>query len=336
MAQPNGRTSHLNPIPNLGGTAIFTSVLISSVIFTGGSAAQELIYILAGMLMLYFVGLKDDLLPIPAWQKLLGQSLAAFFIIVPGSLHLSSLYGLFGIDELSYLGSLAITGILFLTLINSFNLIDGIDGLASGIGILASLFFGFSFLQNGVLAFAIMSFVMTASLLAFYYFNVFGKKNKIFLGDNGSMLVGLLLSIFAVRFLNMENSQLFSHPIQSAPTILLCVFIVPIYDTARVMVVRILQGRSPFEADRMHIHHQVLHLQRSHLKASLTILGINGVFILLPFLFSDIDAEEMILTTLALATLLFHIPVYLNTLHQNHFYEIELPKFDRHQLRKRA
>ncbi len=195
-ALPNGRTSHTNPTPNLGGVAIFAGVIVSSVIFTGITTAHELKYIIAAMLIIFFVGLKDDLHPLVAYKKFLGQSFAVLFILVPGDFHLASLHGLFGVEELSYPLSLIITYILFLGLINSFNLIDGIDGLASGIGFLTSLFFGIVFLLDNHMAYAVMSFILAASLLAFFYFNVFGKENKIFLGDTGAMLIGLILAIF--------------------------------------------------------------------------------------------------------------------------------------------
>lgn len=336
MAHPNGRTSHLHPTPNLGGIAIFAGVIIASVLFTGITTAHELKYIIAGMLILFFVGLRDDLQALPAYQKLLGQSIATLIIIVPGDFYLISVHGLFGIEELPFILSLAITCLFFLALINSFNLIDGIDGLASGIGILASLFFGTVFLLDGQLSFAIMSFILAASLLAFIYFNVFSIKNKIFLGDTGSMLIGLLLAILSIRFMNMENSTLLFNPYNTIPAILLCVLIVPLFDTARVMLVRISRGRSPFAADRIHIHHQLIQLGGSHRQATLTIVSVNLLFMAIPFLFNSLKGEELILITLVLATVLFHIPVYLNKLRQSRSFEVELPKIEYNMLRKQA
>ncbi|TFH28072.1 MAG: undecaprenyl/decaprenyl-phosphate alpha-N-acetylglucosaminyl 1-phosphate transferase, partial [Bacteroidia bacterium] len=166
MAHPNGRTSHTDPTPNLGGVAIFAGVIISSVLFTGIPTAHELKYVIAGMLILFFWGLKDDLHPMVAYKKFVGQFIAIMFILVPGDFHLSSLHGLFGIEELSYAISLPLTFILFLALINSFNLIDGIDGLASGVGIITSLFFGIGFLLNHHMSYAIMSFILASSLIA--------------------------------------------------------------------------------------------------------------------------------------------------------------------------
>jgi len=311
MANPNGRTSHYNPTPNLGGVAIFAGVIISSVVFTGITTAHELKYIIAAMLIIFFVGLKDDLHPMIAYKKFIGQTIAVLFILVPGDFHLNSLHDLFGIDGLSYIVSLLITYILFLALINSFNLIDGIDGLSSGIGILTSIFFGIVFLMGNHMAYAVMSFILASSLIAFFYYNVFSKKNKIFLGDTGAMLIGLILAIFAVRFLNFESDSTFLSKSQAAPAVLLCVLIVPLFDTARVFILRILRGKSPFEADRTHIHHRLLDLSGTHLKASTIILLVNMIFIAIALILRNINTELLVLITLVLATVLSFIPVYL-------------------------
>jgi UDP-N-acetylmuramyl pentapeptide phosphotransferase/UDP-N-acetylglucosamine-1-phosphate transferase len=311
MANPNGRTSHMDPTPNLGGVAIFAGVIVSSVVFTGITTAHELKYIIAAMLIIFFVGLKDDLHPMVAYKKFTGQTVAILFILIPGDFHLSSLHGLFGIYELSYPVSLLATYILFLALINSFNLIDGIDGLASGVGILSSTFFGIVFLLDHHLAYAVMSFILSSSLIAFFYFNVFSKKNKIFLGDTGAMLIGLIVAIFAVRFLNFESNSFFLSQSQATPAILLGVLIIPLFDTARVFILRILRGRSPFEADRTHIHHRLLDLRGSHLKTTAIILFANVIFITIALILRNINTELLILILLALAGLLSLIPVYL-------------------------
>jgi UDP-N-acetylmuramyl pentapeptide phosphotransferase/UDP-N-acetylglucosamine-1-phosphate transferase len=310
-ALPNGRTSHTHPTPNLGGVAIFAGVIISSVVFTGITTAHELKYIIAAMLIIFFVGLKDDLYPLVAYKKFIGQTVAILLILVPGDFHLTSLHGLFGIEDLSYPLSLVISYILFVALINSFNLIDGIDGLASGIGFLTSMFFGVVFLMDHHLAYAVMSFILSSTLLAFFYYNVFSKRNKIFLGDTGAMLIGLVLAIFAVRFLNFESNSSFLSTSQSAPAVLLCVLIIPLFDTARVFILRVLRGRSPFKADRAHIHHRLLEISGSHLKATSIMLVVNMVFIAIALLLRNINTELLILASLALATALSFIPVYI-------------------------
>lgn len=311
MANPNGRTSHIIPTPNLGGVAIFAGVIVSSVVFTGITTAHELKYIIAAMLIIFFVGLKDDLHPMVAYKKFIGQTVAILFILIPGDFHLSSLHGLLGIYELSYPISLLVTYVLFLALINSFNLIDGIDGLASGVGILSSTFFGIVFLLDNHLAYAVMSFILSSTLIAFFYFNVFSKTNKIFLGDTGAMLIGLILAIFAVRFLNFECQSLAISQSHSSPAILLGVLIIPIFDTARVFILRILRGQSPFEADRTHIHHRLLDLSGSHIKTTAIILFVNVLFIAIALILRNINTELLIVIILGLAALLSYIPVYL-------------------------
>ena len=186
------------------------------------------------------------------------------------------------------------TFILFLALINSFNLIDGIDGLSSGVGIITSLFFGIGFLLNHHMSYAIMSFILATSLIAFFIYNVFGKENKIFLGDTGSMLIGYLLSIFAVRFLNFESATTVFDPDLSTPAVMLCVLIVPLFDTARVFMLRMLRGKSPFAADRSHIHHRLLDISGSHIKATSIILSVNLLFIAIALIFRNIGNELLI------------------------------------------
>jgi UDP-GlcNAc:undecaprenyl-phosphate/decaprenyl-phosphate GlcNAc-1-phosphate transferase len=311
VALPNGRTSHITPTPNLGGVAIFAGVIISSVLFTGIATAHELKYIIAAMMIIFFIGLKDDLHPITAYKKFIGQTVAILFILIPGDLQLNFLHGLIGINEISYLPSLIISYLLFLALINSFNLIDGIDGLSSGVGILTSLFFGVVFLLDNQLAYAIMSFILASSLLAFFYFNVFSKKNKIFLGDTGAMLTGLILAIFAIKFLNVEAESIFFKQGQSAPAILLAVLIVPLFDTTRVFILRIARGKSPFEADRNHIHHRLLSLTGLHIKATSIILLVNILIVAVALMLRNVRTELLIGIILALATILSYIPVYL-------------------------
>lgn len=311
VALPNGRTSHYNPTPNLGGIAIFAGVIISSVLFTGITAADDLKFIIASMLIIFFIGLKDDLHPIAPYKKFIGQTLAILMILIPGGSHLHFLHGLFGIYEISFFPSLIISYVLFLALINSFNLIDGIDGLSSGIGILTSIFFGIVFLMCKQQAYAIMSFILASSLLAFFYYNVFGKKNKIFLGDTGSMLIGLILAIFAVQFLNVDAINVFFKKGLSAPAVLLAVLIVPLFDTARVFVLRISRGKSPFKADRIHTHHRLLALSGNHMKATSIIILVNVFMISVSLIFRNVGTEILIGIILALAMILSYIPVYL-------------------------
>ena len=203
-ASPNNRTSHASSTPTLGGIAVFVALVLSTVIFAGTYFKFELKYIFSGLMIVFFVGIKDDILIIDPVKKLAGQIFAVVLIAVFAGIRIPGLYGLFGIGQLPYVVSILLTVFVFIVIINGFNLIDGIDGLASGIGILTSTVFGIWFWMSGHLGCTILSFSFAGTLAAFFWFNVFSKTNKIFLGDTGSMVIGFVLGILACRFLQIE------------------------------------------------------------------------------------------------------------------------------------
>ena len=202
--KPNGRTSHFKATPTLGGIAVFVALVLSTVIFAGTYFKFELKYIISGLIVVFFIGIKDDILVIDPYKKLAGQIFAIVLIAVFAGIRITSLYGLFHIGQLPYVASILLTVFVFIVIINGFNLIDGIDGLATGIGILTSSIFGIWFLINGHMACTILSFSFVGTLTAFFYFNVFSKTNKIFLGDTGSMIIGFVMGVMACRFLQLE------------------------------------------------------------------------------------------------------------------------------------
>ena len=310
-AIPNGRTSHTGHIPTLGGIAVFTGLIISTVIFGGTFFAFELKYIIAGLIIVFFLGIKDDILIIDPVKKILGQILASALIAVFADIRITSMYGLFGIEQLSYISSVLLTIFVFIVIINSFNLTDGIDGLASGVGILAALVFGIWFWNTGNIGYAILSFSFVGTLTAFFRFNVFGKENKIFLGDTGSQLTGFTVGILTFRFLQLNAIIQGTNYIESAPAFVFGILIIPLFDAIRLFVLRISRGRSPFKADRQHVHHHLLKLVHSHLGATLTIMCINLIFIILSFLLRSIGIIWLTGINLGLAGMMTYFLVAL-------------------------
>ena len=308
---PNGRTSHHTPTPTLGGLAVFAGVFLSTIIFTSTGSSHEMKYIIAGMMVILFLGLNDDIIGLKPIKKLAGQLLAILFIVGFGDIRITNMHGLWGVGEMNYIMSLLVTIFLLLVLINSFNLIDGIDGLASGIGVLSALFFCIWFALSRHMDYAIFSASLIGSLMIFFVFNVFGKRNKIFLGDTGSMLIGLLIAIFVIKFLEFESSAIRIASISSAPAVAICVLIVPIFDTLRVFIVRVVTGNSPFKPDRNHLHHRLVDLTGSHLKATAIVLFVNMMFIAFGLGFQMIENHVLIFLTMILATFLSYIPVFL-------------------------
>lgn len=307
---PNGRTSHTLATPYLGGVAVFTGLILSTVVIAGAGFEHDLMYIIAGLVILLFIGLKDDMLMINPLKKLTGQLIASGIIIAFGNIRIDDFHGWLGINEIPFLSSILFTIFVFIVIINGVNLIDGIDGLASGVGILVSIALGIWFLLAGFIHYSVMSFALSGSLIAFFYFNVLSKKNKIFLGDAGSLMVGLTLSVLVIRFLNYQTISL-KYNVNSAPAIAFGLLIIPFYDTLRVFTLRIFQGRSPFSADRQHIHHILIDLGNTHFLSTLILLFVNLFFIVFSFSLQYLRITSLIVLQLIIATFLSLIASYL-------------------------
>ena len=301
-ALPNKRTSHSDAVPNLGGIALFTGFLISTIIVAGSYFSTDIFYVISCLVILFFIGMKDDILVIDPKKKLAAQILVAMIIAILADLKIDSLFEMFNISNISYFESVALTVLLILVIINGFNLIDGIDGLASGIGILTSTVFGFLFWELQNTSYTIICFSLAGALSGFFQHNVFGKQNKIFLGDTGSLILGLLMSIIMVELLQPDKFAASEGFIHSTPALAIGILIVPIFDIIRIFTIRISQGKSPFIADKQHIHHLLLKLGFSHLHSTLILLGVNVFFILLCFSLQNIGNLPLILTVFSLAT----------------------------------
>jgi UDP-GlcNAc:undecaprenyl-phosphate/decaprenyl-phosphate GlcNAc-1-phosphate transferase len=309
--KPNHRSSHKNGTPLFGGVAVFAGFTISTIIFAGIGFIYELKYIIAGLVILFFTGIKDDIFIIDPKKKLVAQIIASLIIIILGDIRIENFHGVGGIYGINYIASVLFTLFVFIVIINGFNLIDGVDGLASGVGIITSVTFGIWFWISGHIPYVILCFSLAGSLVAFFRFNVFSIKNKIFLGDTGSLIVGLAMSVIVTRFLQFEVNATGLAIIPSTPTVAISILIIPFFDTLRVFVIRVANGGSPFKADRLHVHHRLLDLVNSHIKTTFIMLVTNILFIILVLVLRNIGDGALITIVLALATGLSYIPVYL-------------------------
>ncbi|MBK5262465.1 MAG: undecaprenyl/decaprenyl-phosphate alpha-N-acetylglucosaminyl 1-phosphate transferase [Peptostreptococcaceae bacterium] len=306
---PNARKASKVVVPTLGGVAIFIGFILSTIIATDGYNFGELKYLIAAVILMFFVGLKDDLVDISALKKLISQLIIASMLIVLGNFRFTNLQGAFGLYEINYTISYAITLFVMIAIINAFNLIDGIDGLASGISILISVVFGSWFLLSGHYEYGIMCFSLTGSLIAFFIFNVFGKKHKIFMGDTGSLIIGVIMVCLVIKFNEFNINQQAPYAIRNAPVISTGILIIPIIDTLRVFFLRILNRRSPFSPDMNHIHHKFLELGNSHLKSTLWIVFVNVLFIGFTFALNQVlSINMMIISIFASGFILTNIP----------------------------
>jgi UDP-N-acetylmuramyl pentapeptide phosphotransferase/UDP-N-acetylglucosamine-1-phosphate transferase len=307
---PNGRTSHNGMIPSLGGFAVFTAISVALLSLANFQVNPYCQYFLGGILIIFLIGLKDDILVIDPYKKLLGQVAAASLIVFLGDIHFTSLHGFLGIGAVDpFFGSI-LTIFVIIVITNSFNLIDGIDGLASGIGILTTIALGVWFYYIGQYQLAIISLSITGAYLGFFIFNVSQGKNKIFMGDTGSLILGFSLAYLIIQFneLNLVEQKM---NIASAPAVSFGILIVPLFDTLRVFLLRVLRGKSPFNPDKQHVHHRLLHIFDSHSITTGIILAFNALFIVMVLLLQNLTIIELMAVEIFVAGVLSYLPVMI-------------------------
>lgn len=285
VVKPNKRTSHKGNIPNVGGINIFTSFLLTYLIFSVEKVPDTARLFLGGLYLIFVIGFIDDLLSLSARKKLLGEFASAFVLIVLANIRLTHLHGFLGVSEISddyLILSYAASLFLFLLIINGLNLIDGVDGLATGIGMLICLFFGVYFQLIGQLDLSIMAYSLIGALAIFFIYNVFGKRAKIFMGDSGALVLGYIIYVFVIKFCELNllppQNEYFMY---AAPAMSVCVLAVPLFDTIRVMFTRIKNGHSPFKADKNHVHHLLLSIGLKHRQVTFILVFVNLTFIFL-------------------------------------------------------
>lgn len=308
VVKPNKRTSHEGVIPNIGGINIFISFLLTVFMFSYG-IISELQFTIIGVFIILIVGFVDDLIDVKPLWKLIGELTSAFFLIVVSDVRLSNLHGFLGIYELSLLVSYALSFFVFIVIINSLNLIDGVDGLASGLGILYSIFFAAYFHLTGNIDLAITAYAMMGSLTVFFIYNVFGGKHKIFMGDSGSLLLGYMISLYVFEFckLNANQEVLSVYNMSAAPAVAVCVLSVPLFDTLRVMLTRIKKGVSPFHPDKNHIHHLLLKTGLKHRQVTFVLLCVSLFFIGLGLIGRNWSIGILVLDAFIIATILTYV-----------------------------
>lgn len=279
-AEKNHRTCHETQIPSLGGIALFMGICFSSLILTPNKEFSSIQYLLATQFIIFFLGLKDDIFILSARKKLLVQIICAQIIFFYSGVRIDNFYNVLGIGALNDIQTNIVTTLTFVGLINAFNLIDGINWLAGLISISACLFLASWFGINGFQVELGVTLSLIGSLLAFLKFNK--TPAKIFMGDTGSLLIGLTISYLLIRFINLNHkSTNLVLEFRSAPSIAVAVVFIPLLDTLRVMFIRIWNKKSPFTPDQNHLHHILLKRGFSHIQASLILFTINCVCIII-------------------------------------------------------
>ncbi len=308
--QFNERKIHEKIVPPLGGVAIFIALSISTIISMYGTGAGRLRYVLAAIILMLFIGLKDDLIDISAGKKLAVQIFAAAILVVFGHFRFTNLHGVLSIYDVDYFSGVIITVFSIVVITNAFNLVDGVDGLAAGLGMMCAAFLGTWFFLAGQLIFAILAFALVGSLAGFFIYNVFGDKYKLFLGDNGSLIVGIIIAALIIEFNELNITDKTGVQVDAAPAVSFALIIVPLFDTMRVMTIRMMQRRSPFSADKNHIHHRVFYFFKKHIVVTSVVLGMNlAIFLFALWLsLSGLSVNYQLTMILMVSTVVFYIP----------------------------
>ena len=287
MTGMNERSSHSIAVPSFGGVAFYITIILVLSILQSMRLTYIGNHLIAAITILFMVGLKDDLVISTARVKLFGQATAAMFLIFSPEMALNSLHGFLGIYEIPVIAGLFLKTFLVVAIINAFNLIDGIDGLAAIVGIVISSMLAYVFYIAHQPYYVLVSISITGILAAYLRYNFSRGANKIFMGDSGSLIIGLVLAFLSLKFLVMEpDPETLKAGYDPANRLLFlgCLLFIPAFDTMRVMLLRKLSGNSMFTADRNHVHHVLLDLGLPHWKASLGI-GILNLIVVWTFFY---------------------------------------------------
>ena len=289
------RKVHKRIVPNFGGIAIFSGFLFTCSLFIPSNLLPEGNILMAAGLILFLIGLKDDIVGLSPLIKFIAQFSSAAILAIVANIRISSLQGMFGIYDLPYLSSIILTIFFIVGIVNAFNLIDGIDGLAGTLGIMLSLVYAFLFFRSAAPGWSYLSLSLTGALLGFLFYNV--TPAKIFMGDSGSLLLGFIAAVLSIKFLAVGNGQA-AHfgtlTITSSLALVVAILIIPIFDTLRVFTLRILKNTSPFTADNNHLHHRLLFLGLSHIQATLVLVVCNIIFVIIALMFQQAGNSQLI------------------------------------------
>ena len=290
------RKLHRRSVPTIGGIMIFAGTIIAYSLWFPSesqwqlgknydvlSALNEFKYLVAAMFILFFLGLKDDIIGVSPSKKLIVHVVVAFILVFLANIRVTQFCGLFYVDELPVWLSYLFSAFVYIVIVNAINLIDGVDGLASGVGFIASMTFAYWFHGTGDLPLSLLAVGLAGSLLGFLFYNF--SPAKLFMGDSGSLIIGVVIYVLAVKMIEFPVDRL---PEQmktvSKPVLAMAILSYPLIDTIRVFMLRAVKGRSPFSADKNHIHHKLLVLGLSHAKTSLVLYAYTIFVILLSFL----------------------------------------------------
>lgn len=274
---PDHRKLQRSPVPVLGGCAVFFGISLGMGIVSPFFDSSQLTMIIAAMTLMLYIGTMDDILSLSPAFRFVAEILCVVLLVVVGGYTIDDFHGLWGVGAIScWWGSLLLTVFAAVGIINAINLIDGVNGLSSGYCVIACLIFGSLFFLAGDLVMVLLAAVCMGALIPFFLHNVFGKSSRMFIGDGGTLVMGLVMSVFVIHTLDGKSlCGVFADRGFGLIPFTLAVLAVPVFDTLRVMSARVRRHVSPFHPDKTHLHHLFIDLGFSHIGTTFSILSLN-------------------------------------------------------------
>ena len=282
---PDKRKLQREPVPVLGGIVVFFGIVLGTSIISPFCASHESTLIFALMLLMLYTGTLDDVFGLTPRTRFIIEICASLAVIAIGGFAINDFHGLWGLWAIPLWVGVPLTVVTVVGIINAINLIDGVNGLSSGYCMMACAIFGGFFAATGDMTMTVLAAAAIGALIPFFIHNVFGHRLRMFIGDGGTLTMGMLLALFVLRVLDGDNSMTFPLEREALSAgrefgfvpFTLSVLSIPVFDTLRVMTTRIMRGVSPFSPDKTHLHHAFIALGFSHLATTLSILGLNLV-----------------------------------------------------------
>jgi UDP-GlcNAc:undecaprenyl-phosphate GlcNAc-1-phosphate transferase len=274
------RKVHKRAVPTIGGIIIYAATLFSFSLWYNiddlheydqiYESVKEFKILVATSLVLFFVGVKDDIIGTSPVKKLFANILVGLILVLMGDIRITGLHGVFGVNEIPHWGSVFLSLFTYIVVVNAMNLIDGVDGLAAGIGFIAASAFGTWFIFANEYTLASLSFSLSGALLGFLIFNF--SPAKIFMGDSGSLIIGMFICVLSIKLIEYPLTRLDAFWVRvSNPIVVVAALAYPLTDTLRIFIIRAAKGQSPFAADKNHLHHRLLDCGYSHVKTVIII-----------------------------------------------------------------
>lgn len=303
--KPNNRKLHKYPVPVMGGTAVFCGIMVGTGLTSLFFHTTLFFSVLVALSVMLYVGLADDILDLSPWSRIIMEVLLIAFIMAMDYVSMDDFHGLFGIHDVSRWISVPLSLFAGVGIINAINLIDGVNGLSSGLCLTICTIFGIFFAASYDGTMATLCALSAGSLIPFFIHNVFGKTSKMFIGDSGTLMLGLLMVVFCLHIIDNKSHVAYQFPRMGTIAFCLSVLSVPVFDTLRVMLSRIFRGVSPFHPDKTHLHHIFIEVGFSHIGTMISIIGINTLNVLCWFVSYQVSHDPTIQFLVVILTSFF-------------------------------